>query len=143
MNDLRGLWRGKSVDPEEWIEGYFAGYFLNERGENTPHILRSDNNDLEEVIPETIGECTTQPDKHGNLIFEGDVVRFREWSKGSMCWIGKVHFENLSFVVSGSPNEEVNTPFTLYLSRIDPKNIEVIGNIFDNPELLEGGESIG
>ncbi len=49
MRENRGLWRGKSDDPSEWIEGYFAGYFLNERGKNTPHILRSDDGDLKEV----------------------------------------------------------------------------------------------
>lgn len=129
MLDNRGLWRGKRVDSEEWIEGYFAGYFLNERGENAPHILRSDNGDLEEVIPETLGECTTHPDKHGNLIFEGNIVEAYKY--GEEKFVNSISFRNGCFWFG-------NWTFIEFLVKF--RDYEVIGNIFDNPDLLKGGD---
>jgi uncharacterized phage protein (TIGR01671 family) len=90
------------------------------------------------VIPETVGQYTGLTDKNGKKIFEGDICRFREWSKGDMCWIGKVHYEHQQCVISGNPNKECESEFLLVLSRFIPENIEIIGNIHDNPELLEG-----
>ena len=94
-----------------------------------------------DVISETIGQYTGLTDKNGVKIFEGDICRFREWSKGNMCWIGEVHYEHQQFVISGNPNEECESPFTMVMSRFILENIEVIGNIHDNPELLKGGEA--
>lgn len=91
----------------------------------------------EEVVPETVGQYIGIPDKNGKKVFDGDIIRFREWSEGSMCWTGKVHYEKCQFVVSGNPNKECNTPFTLCMSRFASEDIEVIGNIFDTPEMLE------
>ena len=90
------------------------------------------------VQPETVGQYTGLTDKNGKKIFEGDICRFREWNNGDMCWIGKVHYEHQQFLISGDANKEFQTPFFLVMSRFIPKNIEVIGNIHDNPELLKG-----
>ena len=89
------------------------------------------------IIPKTIGQYTGLTDKNGKKIFEGDICRFREWTNGDMCWIGKVYYEYQQFVISGNKNKECETPFTLAMSRFIPENIEVIGNIHDNPELLK------
>ncbi len=144
MNDLRGLWRGKSVDPEEWIEGYFAGYFLNERGENTPHILRSDNGDLEEIIPETLGECTGLTDKNGVKIFEGDILRCVSESWGD-SYITNIFASGNTLCVDVEHQDYDYSAMCQadYIWKNEGYEIEVIGNIFDNPELLEGGENNG
>ena len=89
------------------------------------------------IYPGTIGQYTGLNDRNGAKIFEGDICRFKEWGKGDMCWIGKVHYEHQQFVISGGPNEECETSFTLNMSRFIPENIEVIGNVHDNPEPLE------
>lgn len=140
MNENRGLWRGKSVDPEEWIEGYFAGYFLNERGEITPHILRSDNNDLEEVIPETLGECTGLTDKNGGKIFDGDILKTRAYVH---CKAAVVMYSEGCFWVHNPSGG--NMPLFKYIDmeRGTADDVEVIGNLYDSPELFEGGESNG
>lgn len=90
-----------------------------------------------EVDKNTIGQYTGLTDHKDTKIFEGDICRFREWSNGEMCWVGKVHFEHQQFVISGDKNKECETSFTLVMSRFISENIEVIGNIHDNPELLQ------
>ena len=139
------LFRGKRVDNGEWV----MGYMLMSEWNNSVYIVTQDECNynaggsyfdgcIEEVIPETVGQYTGLTDKDGKKIFEGDICRFREWSKGDMCWIGKVHYEHQQFVISGNPNKECESEFLLVLSRFIPENIEIIGNIHDNPELLKG-----
>lgn len=80
-----------------------------------------------EVIPETIGEYTGLRDKNGTKIFEGDIVTMPRYGSGKHKSV--VYFKNGKFAVNGS-----NYNF----KDICPRNMEVIGNIHDNPELLEG-----
>lgn len=82
-----------------------------------------------EVIPETVGECTTLTDKNDRMIFEGDIVTMPKYGGGRHRSV--VYFKNGKFAVDGS-----NYSF----KDICPKNMEVIGNIHDNPELLEKNE---
>lgn len=93
------------------------------------------------VDTETIGQYTGLTDKNGKKVFEGDICRFREWKLGDMCWIGKVYFEHQHFVISGEANKECETPFTMVMSCFASGDIEVIGNIHDNPELLGGANN--
>ena len=149
------LFRGKRNDNGEWVEGRNIHTVNNEDGEQM-YIAQTDtpcaiftskehsgvfmSSPAFRLIPETVGQCTDLTDKNGKKIFEGDICRFREWSNGDMCWIGKVNYEHQQFVISGGKNKECATPFTIAMSRFIPENIEVIGNIHDNPELLKGGE---
>lgn len=82
-----------------------------------------------EVIPETVGEYTTLTDKNDRMIFEGDIVTMPKYGGGRHRSV--VYFKNGKFAVDGS-----NYSF----KDIRPKNMEVIGNIHDNPELLEKNE---
>ena len=131
------LFRGKRLDDGEWVEGYL---YITHNGEHEISIYNDEVNIerwTHEVDPSTVGQYTGLKDKNGKRIFEGDVCRFREWSNGEMCWVGKVHWEHQQFMISGGPNKECETMFELCMSRFIPENIEVIGNITDNPELLE------
>lgn len=80
-----------------------------------------------EVIPETVGEYTGLKDKNDKMIFEGDIVTMPRYGSGKHKSV--VYFKNGKFAVNGS-----NYNF----KDICPRNMEVIGNIYDNPELLEG-----
>ncbi len=136
------LFRGKRIEDGQWVEGHyhFANWYLPpsmEIVDRTHYILQIGHGDADNIDPETVGQFTGLTDKNGKKIFEGDICRFREWNKGEMCWIGKVHFEHQQFMISGVPNKECETMFELCMSRFIPENIEVIGNIHDNPELLE------
>lgn len=130
------LFRGKTQQHTRWIYGDLNHYMCDDG-----LFIAENGHSMHRVFKETVGQFTGLTDKNGKKIFEGDVCRFREWSKGNMCWIGEVHYEHQQFVISGNPNEECESPFTLVMSRFVPENIEVIGNIHDNPELLKGGEA--
>lgn len=128
-----GEWRvGSLIHQTMFYGSHVDRYHILTGGE-----FHSDYYDSETVIPETIGQFTGLVDKNGKKIFEGDICKFREWREGDMCWIGRVHYEHQQFLISGGPNPECPSPFTLQMSRFISENIEVIGNIHDNPELLK------
>lgn len=129
------LFRGKRKDNGEWI----CGDLLQDVESGICAIVSYVNlggniHDLSEscifaVIPETVGQYTGLTDKNGTKIFEGDIVRYGDT-------IHEVAFEQRNgtayFGLVYSENETL--PFGHYQ---DLRQIEVIGNIHDNPELLK------
>ena len=81
---------------------------------------------LWEFIPETVGQYVELPDKNGEKIFEGDIVRDTEDFD-----VGKIFFDTYTamFVIGF---ETTMADFN------DGYSLEVIGNIYDNPELVGG-----
>ncbi len=80
--------------------------------------------------PSTIGEYTGLVDKNGVKIFEGDVVNY---NNGLVSEIFKVVYnEKYARFTFTKPN----TVFAVF----DTEKCEVVGNVHDNPELMEGGE---
>lgn len=100
-----------------------AGVLINSLINNTTATLI-------EVIPETVGQYTVLTDKNGKKIFESDIVeRF---------WLGEKHIYIIGYdnnVASFIGKDICSENFTTF--DYDACRFEIIGNIHDNPELLE------
>lgn len=151
--------RGKRVDNLEWIYGYYGVHQIN-------HGVWSRNGnefpEWHQVIPETVGQYTGLKDKNGNMIFEGDIVLcsyFKMAIGHNLGAIevdaelkGVIQFNDLSLCVTNIVGEkwshytgytdgegscEITYLHDVYEGSTEAEmSIEIIGNIYDNPELL-------
>lgn len=133
------LFRGKRKDNGEWVYGYYfltplsdeatgskpedGWYFLTGK---TRHCI-SKNHCVYEVIPETIGQYTGLKDRNGKEIYEGDVF------KDFRGWVAVVEWEKEGRFLGFTKDRKLS-----YINR-EPVAVKVIGNAYDNPELI-GGE---
>ena len=143
------LFRGKRVDNGEWIEGGYA-----ENGGKTFIIVRTryipdtrdwdtveyyENNpcyhlSMIEVDPETVCQYTGLTDKNGRKIFEGDIVRYTDEVIGK----GKadeIKYNETHAAFCRLHKSEMGLQY-LFIDEAIANTIEVIGNIFDNPDLI-------
>ena len=128
------LFRGKRVDNGEWIEGWYGKNSFGAwplRDAITP-CVDAGNGYLhyEEVIPETVGQYTGMT-ANGKRIFEGGIVRGRDALEKGLVVEGYIDYQYGSFCIVG----DLMTHF-----RWMDYEVEVIGNIHDNPELIGGKE---
>lgn len=79
-------------------------------------------------------QYTALTDKNGNLIFEGDIVQYNQNSSyDNMNFIAKWSDDKLGFIFQSNSGDELLNQ-TPHLNRFN--HLEVVGNIFENPELL-------
>ena len=128
MND-RYLFRAKRIDNGEWIVGDLSHH---KTGKVFVKPLNGSAISTCEVDKDTICQCTGLKDKNGKLIRENDIVE--AWSQGR-CAIGKIkhRIDGTWIMYPAWQNGEM-----WYLLPNDDgiTTVEVIGNIFDNPELM-------
>jgi uncharacterized phage protein (TIGR01671 family) len=130
------LFRGKRVDTNEWVYGYYVclneakhfiytGYAETDCGNYYP--------DYYEVIPETVGQYICMSDKHGTKLFEGDVIDIEYVDFTRRYWV-KYKEDRAWYALEPVPRRFVD-------EWLDHDTItyssEIIGNIYDNPELYE------
>ena len=127
MND-RYLYKAKRIDNGEWVEGdlVHSVYKIND----TCVGKYGSDVGIHQVCENTICQCTELKDKNGKLIWENDVVKVR-YSDGQEE-ISQVSWDKYGYYPWA--NEYQCDGCVLYCEITD---IEVIGNTFDNPELLE------
>ena len=133
------LFKAKRIDNGEWIRGDlittpFIPYILD--------IINADydcfedlneGNGIFEVDPETVCQYTGLTDKSGRKIFEGDIVKVYERT-------AKEYLNNKVSYVGGSFLLIKEHYLNAHLGDYIKNELEVIGNIFDNSELLEGSK---
>ena len=133
------LFRGKHVLDGRWIEGFYNGVRPDLATMQTKecHRIFSLKSLAYDVVPDTIGQFTGLTDKNGTKIFEGDIVKrcftltrgphkeTREKQVGVVCYDDVT----CGYLIRGACNLRRQWP---------GDTIEVIGNIYDNPELMEG-----
>ena len=128
------LFRGKLAINGDWVYGDFV--HGNERKSLRDSIFVYDSetqsfNDYE-INPSTLGQYTGLTDKNGKRIFEGDIAKVLQGKDKDIAYVG---FENGAFMLypkTGNIYER-----TLWSYWYNDWDVEVIGNITDNPELLE------
>lgn len=148
MNETRGLWRGKRLvyhnyetaeNVCKWVYGYYyhqkpkcgaVGQQFTKYDQECDCIIAKSGKRFE-IIPSTLGECVGLRDKNGKLIFEGDILPVYEDGEE---YLYKVIYEGDCFMLAMLDSEQGSYP----ISRFNQDMREVIGNIHDNPELLNG-----
>lgn len=151
------LFRGKTVNTERWAYGYFSYNF----GNDAPQIREKTNCCSVIVAPETVGQYTGLTDKNGTKIFEGDIVQYNTYDDFDCQAVVKIGDYNQD----GSGGEYAATRCLGIYCEVDnitcpdwcenepdyfgwdyrttinllqaANRCEVIGNVYDNSELIK------
>ncbi len=158
------LFKGKRKDNGEWVEGFYyesliSGCYIlvpKLKTRRKDGVIIGDSFDVYEVDPETVCQYTGLKDMNGKKIFEGDIIKYAD-RLDYECYMESLEnpeeYEGCNYsdifitdeVVYGIeydyPAFDLKRHFCEYnvLSELNNGDwyFEVIGNIFDNPELLE------
>lgn len=130
------LFRGKT-EQGEWKHGDL----ITMGKDNRKGIRNNKTCEFWWVLPETIGQFTGLTDKNGNKIFEGDIIKGRHWTSYKNkkpeeyhLWVVDWSERSGLIVFNNSPTTDIRLSIHDFA---DFGEVEVIGNIHDNPELLE------
>lgn len=142
------LFRGKRVDNGEWVYGYLHQDTISSSNGTYLALVISEHTDVlfggvwYEVIPETVGQYTGLTDKNDTKIFDGDIVTApyldpifsSPWNKGNPTENTVVKYDNGMFYIEYIESKRKITLFGLLDGE---KEAKIIGNIHDNPALIE------
>ena len=122
--------RGKRTDNGEWVYGFYNFTIFDDGSDELmavikQHIIADENGYVWSIDKNTVGQYTGMKDKNVKEIYEGDVVEAIRYDE--LVVTGVVEFRDCSFVI--------NTGYQTIYTWMDYQ-IEIIGNIHDNPELL-------
>ena len=129
--------RGQQINTKKWVYGYlYRNKGLYVICENIRYA------EEEPIFLDTVGQYTGLHDKNGKEIYEGDIVLYKDWEMayeggGNDSFINKGIVEYCEDNCCYNVTERQTVDITDVLYR-DNEDLEVIGNIYDNPELLEG-----
>lgn len=143
------LFKAKSVQTGEWIEGYFAiicekTVIIEKESEKYYSIddeKNSRGNRIIEIDPETLCQFTGLCDKNGNKIWENDIIKYHfgeiyapiKYGYYQNCFDAQ-KTEHLGFYVDWTEDKCLRKDLGYWIDMVDAIPA---GNIFDNPELLQ------
>lgn len=122
MRDI--LFRGKRVDNNEWVEGFYL--FTKE---NTHPVIIDMECYSHIIVPETVGQYTGLNDRNGRKIFEGDIIK--AYHNREVLNVSYVYFDNGEYqcdLISGC----FIGLFENLSGQHEECGLEIIGNIHDN-----------
>lgn len=134
----RYLFKGKRLDNEEGIFGFLS---VHKTGKYFIRPIDGSASSSEEVDKNTICQCTGLKDKNGKLIWENDIIKYHfrdlyaqiRYGAYQSCFDSQ-KTEHIGFYVDWSESRNYRKDLGYWINMV---NAEVVGNIFDNPELLE------
>ena len=144
----RYLFKAKRVDNGEWVVGNLITNVFFRLGQSIPYILCpdkvnyacfedfSEGTGIFEVQPATICRCTGSKDKNGKLVWENDLAKDEAGNLFKVFW--QENYYQFSWICVKSEKLPIGAKWNLW--NFKRSEIEVIGNIFDNKELLEREE---
>ena len=109
--------------------GYMAKIYQQD-----DYMMKFNQEDLEFDKQCILMQCTGLKDKNGKLIYEGDIVKYKD-EVYDLC-IGRIQWDNAHYELQYYTGEKYGW-FSHILCLKHIKNVEVIGNIYENKELLE------
>lgn len=130
------LFKAKSVYNGEWVEGYYLRDQYHIGGKDI--IFYRKDSDRFTVYTniidiETLCQFTGLCDKNGNKIWENDILM----AHLDEFYPEDVTYETIEWGVAGWAGRETDSTDRKYLDEFDTEHFEVVGNIFDQPELLQ------
>lgn len=131
------LFRGKDSITKSWVYGalvqqqddplkekaFIISYSNYQFGDFSEAVMH-------EVDPETVGQCTGLVDKNGKKIFERDILSIYN----SKAFLFVVEWNGNQYVLKCTTNGVSDNILNVIES---PEDVEVVGNIYDNPELIK------
>lgn len=143
------LFRGKRIDNGEWAKGYLvsavhedikaAAVFIVEHNPTTGFSV----NEFNTVLYDTIGQYTGYRDKHGTMIFEGDILKAPDEKNYNLCVV-EWNEKYAAFVICGQLKFIIDRYDDIVKPQMEEHTMvfgqkeyfEIISNIHDNPELI-------
>lgn len=130
------LFKAKRIDNGEWVEGYYLRDQYH-RGGKDIIFYRKDSDQFTvytDIIDiETLCQFTGLYDKNGKKIWENDILMAH---LDESC-PEDTTYETVEWGFAGWVTHEANSIDRQYLDKFDLEHFEVVGNIFDNKELLQ------
>ena len=140
------LFKAKRVDNGEWVVGQYVNTCYPGNDKETGHFIVVYPNEYHEIYTSTICQFTGLCDKNGKKIWEIDIISYQRDNddcpfpnKDTKKRFGKVFYQGFrsTFAIGMGKNgsRSINDDLWKYVQ--NGNRVEVIGNQFDNPELLQ------
>lgn len=129
------LFKAKRKDNGEWVEGYYQKKhnFLGNEEHLIFHVDSHTVWEYTEIVPETLCQFTGLCDKNGKRIWENDILM----AHLDESYPEDATYKTVEWGVAGWAAHETGSTDREYIDKFDLEHFEVVGNIFDNKELLQ------
>jgi len=135
------LFKGKRIDNGEWVVGQYVNTCYPGNGKETGHFIVVYPNEYHEIYTSTLCQFTGLCDKNGNKIWENDIIKYHfgenyapiKYGCYQNCFDSQ-KTEHVGFYVDWSDGKCLRKDLGYWINMVDTMPV---GNIFDNPELLQ------